>query len=148
MVQVFYSFLKNAVKAAQKKPTKATKTAGKKASKKASSKPAAQKKWSAKVTKTSDASDVKADTFKSKNPTSIAKSLKKAAEKSTKKKASPFKSAMSMLNFYINRAGENLTDLQKKKFNKVKKNLRLVLGKNKEKSVKSSSKKNSVKKDK
>ena len=64
--------------------------------------------WSAKVTKNSDALDLKAGVFTWDNPKKIAQSLKKSALESNRLKSTPFKSAMSMLNFYINRAGKNL----------------------------------------
>src|SRR5207247_2635475 len=66
------------------------------------------KKWSAKVTKTSDALDLEKDVFKSRSSKAIAQSLKRSAERSKRKKGTSFQSAMSMLNFYVNRAGKNL----------------------------------------
>jgi hypothetical protein len=83
-----------------------------------------KRKWSAKVTETSDALDLKKEVFKSKDPTRIAKSLKHSAEESHRRKASPFQSAMSMLNFYINRAGKNLTKKEKEPLEKAKGKLR------------------------
>jgi hypothetical protein len=88
-----------------------------------------KKKWSAKVTKTSDALDLEKDIFKSKDPERIAESLKNSAEQSTKRKASPFQSAMSMLNFYENRAGKNLSKSQKAPLEKAKNKLRKLFGK-------------------
>src|ERR1700754_4365905 len=78
------------------------------------------KKWSAKVTEESDALDLEKDIFKSKDPDKIARSFKHSAEASHKRKASPFQSAMSMLNFYENRAGQNLTKTQKAPLEKAK----------------------------
>src|SRR5204863_8151504 len=66
------------------------------------------KRWSAKVTKRSNALDLEPKVFKSKSPRKIALSLKRSAEHSKRRKAKPYQSAMSMLNFYINRAGKNL----------------------------------------
>ncbi|MBK0378945.1 DUF3175 domain-containing protein [Mucilaginibacter segetis] len=86
------------------------------------------KKWSAKVTKESDALDLENDVFKLKDPEKIAESLKESAEKSRKRKASPFQSAMSMLNFYINRAGKNLSKTQKKPLEQAKNKLRKLYG--------------------
>ena len=86
------------------------------------------KKWSAKVTNESDALDLEKDIFKSKDPEKIAESLKESAEKSHKRKASPFQSAMSMLNFYENRAGKNLTKSQKAPLEKAKNKLRKLYG--------------------
>lgn len=68
----------------------------------------AAKNWSAKVTKTSFALDLEKGVFTWDDPKKIAVSLKKSAENSVRKKTEPFQSAMSMLNFYINRAGKNL----------------------------------------
>ncbi|QQL48382.1 DUF3175 domain-containing protein [Mucilaginibacter ginkgonis] len=87
-------------------------------------KSASKKKWSAKVTETSDALDLKKEVFKSKNPEKIAESLKHSAEESHRRKGSPFQSAMSMLNFYINRAGKNLTRKEKEPLEKAKNKLR------------------------
>lgn len=66
------------------------------------------KNWSGYVTKHSFALQLEEGVFTWDNPRKIAKSLKKSAEESLNRKATPFQSAMSMLNFYINRAGENL----------------------------------------
>jgi len=72
-----------------------------------------RKYWSGEVTKKSNALDLEEGVFTWENPKKIAKSLKKSAEISTRRKAPPFTSAMSMLNFYINRAGKGLNDDQK-----------------------------------
>lgn len=86
------------------------------------------RKWSAKVTRESDALDLEKDVFKSKDPDKIASSLKHSAESSHKRKASPFQSAMSMLNFYENRAGKNLSKRQKAPLEKAKNKLRKLFG--------------------
>jgi hypothetical protein len=86
------------------------------------------KKWSAQVTDTSNALDLKNDAFKSKDPKEIAESLKESADRSHRRKGSPFQSAMSMLNFYINRAGKNLTKTQKKPLERAKNKLRRLYG--------------------
>lgn len=115
------------------KKAAAKKSAKKKASKKsASGKKTAPKKWSKKVTETSNAMDLEKDVFKTKNPKAIAESVKRSAEKSKRKKAGPFQSAMSMINFYENRAGENLEAAQKKVLNKAKEELRKLYGREKE----------------
>src|ERR1019366_3808345 len=67
------------------------------------------RKWSADVTKNSNALDLQRDVFKSDSPVEIAQSLEKSAERSHRRKSTPFRSAMSMLTFYINRAGKNLS---------------------------------------
>jgi putative cell wall-binding protein len=89
----------------------------------------AKKKWSADVTDHSDALDLENNIFESKDPKKIAESLKRSAEKSTRKKSSPYRSAMSMLTFYINRAGKNLDTPQKDVLEKAKDELRKVFGK-------------------
>ncbi len=82
------------------------------------------RKWSAEVTETSDALDLKAHVFEQDDPAKIAASLKRSAEHSHRRKASPFQSAMSMLTFYINRAGKNLSAERKHKLNEAKAELR------------------------
>jgi hypothetical protein len=82
------------------------------------------KKWSAKVTKKSDAMDLKKDVFKQSDPKKIARSVKNSAAGSKRKKSTPKRSAMSMLSFYANRAGKNLSAAQKKKISKAKDELR------------------------
>ena len=67
------------------------------------------RKWSGDVTERSDALDLKEGVFKSDSPKAIARSLKRSAETSSRRKADPFRSAMSMLTFYVNRAGSNLS---------------------------------------
>jgi hypothetical protein len=86
------------------------------------------KRWSARVTKHSNALDLKPDVFKSKDPHKIALSLKRSAEHSKRRKAKPYQSAMSMLNFYINRAGKNLPRKQKRVLEHAKDELRDVFG--------------------
>ncbi|GAB3913755.1 DUF3175 domain-containing protein [Mucilaginibacter boryungensis] len=85
-------------------------------------------RWSAKVTEHSNAMDLDKDVFKSKDPDKIARSLKHSAEESNRRKASPFQSAMSMLNFYENRAGKNLTKSQRAPLEKAKNKLRKLFG--------------------
>jgi len=83
------------------------------------------KYWSAHVTEQSDALDLKEGVFTWKNPKRIALSLKRSADESSRKKApSSFQSAMSMLNFYINRAGKNLPLQQRKVLEQAKQELR------------------------
>ena len=87
-----------------------------------------QRRWSAKVTETSDALDLKDNIFKSRSARRIAGSLKHSAEHSRRRKAGPFQSAMSMLNFYINRAGKNLPASRKKVPEAAKFELRRLFG--------------------
>lgn len=84
------------------------------------------KKWSGKVTKESNALDLDAGVFTCKDPKKIAASLKRSAEHSTRRKSHPFQSAMSMLNFYINRAGKNLPAERKRALEKAKAELRTL----------------------
>ena len=83
-----------------------------------------KKKWSQDVTESSDALDLKAGVFKLHDPKQIADSLKQSAEASDRRKSSPFRSAMSMLNFYINRAGGNLGKKQRTTLEHAKDELR------------------------
>jgi translation initiation factor 2 alpha subunit (eIF-2alpha) len=86
------------------------------------------RRWSAKVTRRSDALDPEQDVFKLKKPRQIALSLKRSAEQSKRRKGTPYQSAMSMLNFYINRAGKNLPQRQKQILERAKDELREVFG--------------------
>jgi len=85
-----------------------------------------KKRWSKRVTETSYALDLEEGVFKKESPREIAKSLKRSAERSRHRKSEPFRSAMSMLNFYINRAGKNLSQQQKATLEKAKDELREV----------------------
>ncbi|PIP31861.1 hypothetical protein COX24_01260 [bacterium (Candidatus Gribaldobacteria) CG23_combo_of_CG06-09_8_20_14_all_37_87_8] len=87
-----------------------------------------KKYWSGKVTQKSDALDLEEGVFTLKDPRKIALSLKRSAEKSKRRKAEPFQSAMSMLNFYINRAGRGLPKKEKKILERAKDELREVFG--------------------
>ena len=77
---------------------------------------------------TSDALDLKSGMFTKSDPAEIAKSLKSSAEHSKRRKSSPFRSAMSMLNFYINRGGRQLPAQQKKHLEEAKDELRVLFG--------------------
>ncbi len=87
------------------------------------------KNWSKKVTKTSFALDLEEGVFTWNNPEKIAQSLKNSAEVSIRRKGAPLQSAMSMLNFYINRAGKNLKPEQKETLEQAKVELRKLFGK-------------------
>jgi Protein of unknown function (DUF3175) len=89
-------------------------------------------KWSGHVTKTSNALDLEHNIFNSKSPKKIASSLKHSAEKSKRRRGTPFQSAMSMLNFYINRGGKNLSANQKQPLEKAKDELRKLYHKEKQ----------------
>jgi putative cell wall-binding protein len=86
--------------------------------------PGKKLRWSAQVTKTSNALELEPSVFKLNNPRRIAQSLKRSAVASKRRKASPYQSAMSMLNFYINRAGKNLPQRQNNVLERAKKELR------------------------
>lgn len=90
------------------------------------------RKWSAEVTRHSDALDLEADIFESDNPGKIARALKRSAERSNRRKSAPFRSAMSMLTFYINRAGKNLSADRRKTLAAAKRELRRVFGRSEE----------------
>lgn len=85
------------------------------------------KRWSQKVTEESDALDLKEGVFTG-TPKEIARSLKRSAERSRRRKAEPYRSAMSMLTFYINRAGKNLSDRDLRRLEAAKDELRAVFG--------------------
>lgn len=84
--------------------------------------------WSGRVTRESNALDLEPDVFTLASPRAIAESLKRSAEESTRRKAKPYQSAMSMLNFYINRAGKNLPARRKRVLARAKQELREVFG--------------------
>jgi len=86
------------------------------------------RRWSSEVTKHSDALDLKRDIFKAKDSHRIALSLKRSAERSKRRKGMPYQSAMSMLSFYINRAGKNLPQRQKRILERAKSELREAFG--------------------
>lgn len=91
-------------------------------------KTSSSKNWSAKVTRESYALDLEEDVFTWRDPKRIAQSLKKSADTSKRRKASPFRSAMSMLVFYINRAGKKLDKDQKHILEQAKDELRKLYG--------------------
>lgn len=86
------------------------------------------KKWSAEVTAHSDALDLEPHVFSNEDPAEIAESLKRSAESSDRRKSSAFRSAMSMLNLYINRAGRNLPPDRKRTLEAAKTKLRGLFG--------------------
>ncbi len=86
------------------------------------------RRWSARVTKESDALDLKGGVFKLRDPQQIAASLKRSAERSRRRKANTYRSALSMLTFYINRAGKNLPASRRKTLERAKIELRKQFG--------------------
>lgn len=103
--------------------------AGSKRTVKKGTKKSTVKRWSQKVTKESDAMDLEDGVFTWSDPKKIARSLKKSVELSTRLKSTPFRSAMSMLNFYINRAGKKLSKERIKVLNEAKHWLRVLFKK-------------------
>lgn len=101
----------------------------KRASKAKSSAATSTKRWSQDVTEHSDALDLEHGVFTFKDPKKIAASLKRSAEHSKRRKADPYRSAMSMLVFYINRAGKNLGKADHNRLEKAKDELRRAFGK-------------------
>jgi hypothetical protein len=86
------------------------------------------RRWSARVTRESDALDLEPEVFRKSDPAAIARSLKRSAARSARRKADPFRSAMSMLTFYVNRAGRNLDARRRDILERAKDELRKVFG--------------------
>jgi len=115
---------------AAKKPTK-KKTAKKSSARRKTARGAAKRggrRWSKHVTETSDALDLKGGVFALRDPRKIAASLKRSAEQSKRRKANPYRSALSMLTFYINRAGKNLPKTQRDRLQRAKTELKHQFG--------------------
>jgi len=93
-----------------------------------STKRAAPKRWSQRVTKESDALDLKHGVFTLTSPKKIAASLKRSAEHSARRKTGAYRSALSMLTFYINRAGKTLPKTQRMRLEKAKVELKRAFG--------------------
>lgn len=83
-----------------------------------------KRRWSKRVTEQSDALDLEGGVFAKDDPRAIARALKRSAERSHRRKADPFRSAMSMLTFYINRAGHNLGARRRRTLERAKDELR------------------------
>jgi hypothetical protein len=88
------------------------------------------KRWSAEVTRSSNALDLEARVFAQDDPRAIARSLKRSAERSKRRKSEPFRSAMSMLTFYMNRAGKNLPARRRRTLEQAKEELRDLFHRN------------------
>ena len=117
-------------KTATRKP--ARKTAGRKAStarRKTGARGASPKRWSQRVTRESDALDLKKGVFAQPSAKKIAASLKRSAEHSSRRKAGAYRSALSMLTFYINRAGKTLPKTQRARLERAKTELKHQFGK-------------------
>ena len=99
-----------------------------KAGKKADKAKGSSRYWSADVTRSSNALDLERSVFAKEKPRDIALSLKRSAEHSKRRKGTPFQSAMSMLTFYINRAGRNLPKSRLSVLDRAKTELRKAFG--------------------
>ena len=117
-----------AKRTATKPKTARRKTAGRMATGRKATGRKAPSRWSARVTKHSDALDLEESVFKSSDPHRIALSLKRSAERSKRRKATPYQSAMSMLNFYINRGGKGLPQRKLRVLERAKGEVRKVFG--------------------
>jgi Protein of unknown function (DUF3175) len=87
------------------------------------------RRWSAGVTRGSNALDLEPSVFTWSDPRRIASSLKRSSERSRRRKSTPFRSAMSMLTFYINRAGDGLSTRQRRVLEQAKEELRILFKK-------------------
>ena len=103
-------------------------TTRKRTQKRGATKRTTTKRWSAAVTQHSDTLDLEPDVFTGSDPDELALSLKRSAEASHRRKSSPYRSAMSMLTFYINRAGKDLPETRKRVLERAKDELRKVFG--------------------
>jgi len=112
--------------AAKRKPSTARRSTKKPTS---SARKTTPRKWSQNVTEHSDALTLERDVFKLDDPKKIAASLKRSAEESHRRKSEPYRSAMSMLTFYINRAGSQLSQKRKRVLENAKEELRKLFGK-------------------
>ena len=114
-------------KTATRKPAR-RKPATHKSARRKSTRRSAGRRWSARVTKESDALDLQGGVFKLPDPKRIAASLKRSAQRSRRRKSNPYRSALSMLTFYINRAGKNLPAGRRKTLQRAKIELRKQFG--------------------
>jgi hypothetical protein len=115
-------------RASTRKPAKRNSVKKSSARRKPATGRSTKRRWSARVTRTSDALDLKRGVFTGSDPKRIAASLKRSAERSHRRKADPYRSALSMLTFYINRAGKNLPAGKRKVLQHAKRELRKQFG--------------------
>jgi uncharacterized protein DUF3175 len=115
---------------ARRKPAmrKASTRAGKSARRKAGPRKTSPRRWSQRVTRESDALDLKKGVFKLTSAKKIASSLKRSAEHSSRRKSGAYRSALSMLTFYINRAGKTLPKTQRARLERAKEELKHQFG--------------------
>jgi hypothetical protein len=117
---------KSARKSAARKPAARATTAPKKSP--AKRKAPSPRRWSQRVTQKSDALDLKRGVFTLRDPEKIAASLKRSAERSSRRKTSAYRSALSMLTFYVNRAGKTLPKTQRDRLERAKGELKKQFG--------------------
>jgi hypothetical protein len=113
---------------ARKKPASSRRAPARRASARKTTRKAAPKRWSQRVTKESDALDLKRGVFKLTSAKKIAASLKRSAEHSSRRKSGAYRSALSMLTFYINRAGKTLPKTQRDRLERAKLELKHEFG--------------------
>src|SRR4030081_223165 len=113
---------------ARKKPASSRRAPARRASARTTAKKSSPKRWSQRVTRESDALDLKRGVFKLTSAKKIAASLKRSAEHSSRRKAGAYRSALSMLTFYINRAGKTLPKTQRARLERAKVELKRQFG--------------------
>jgi hypothetical protein len=116
-------------KTASRRPKTAKRRAGSARRKPAAKRKTSPKRWSQRVTQGSDALDLKRGVFTLRDPKRIAASLKRSAERSSRRKAGAYRSALSMLTFYVNRAGKTLPKTQRERLQRAKAELKRQFGK-------------------
>ena len=114
--------------AARRRPAPSKSKAAAKTDLKTAATRPSSRRWSQRVTKESDALDLKRGVFTLRDPKRIASSLKRSAERSSRRKAGAYRSALSMLTFYINRAGRTLPKTQRERLNRAKVELKRQFG--------------------
>ncbi len=115
-------------KTAARRPKSASRKAGSARRKSAVKRKTSPKRWSQRVTQQSDALDLKRGVFTLRDPKRIAASLKRSAERSSRRKAGAYRSALSMLTFYVNRAGKTLPKTQRERLERAKVELKRQFG--------------------
>ena len=115
--------------AEHRKTTRSRKTAARKTTARKVARKSTPKRWSQRVTRESDALDLKRGVFTLRDAKRIASSLKRSAERSSRRKTGAYRSALSMLTFYINRAGRTLPKMQRERLQRAKTELKRQFGK-------------------
>jgi hypothetical protein len=116
------------IMAERRKTTRPRKTAARRSIRKSTAKKSSPKRWSQRVTQESDALDLERGVFKQTSAKKIAASLKRSAERSSRRKSGAYRSALSMLTFYINRAGKTLPKAQRARLERAKVELKHQFG--------------------